>query len=52
MLHDLFASPITQRKVRNGVVAYKYNNGTININGQKYIGYSMNDAIKMWRSKN
>ena len=52
MLHDLFASPTIQRKVRIGVIAYKYPNGTININGQKYIGYSMTDAIKIWRSKN
>jgi len=49
---DLFETPISERKVRNGVTAYKYRNGVINISGKKFIGYSMTDAIKRWRSKN
>ena len=48
---DLFATPILARKVRNGVTAYKYPNGIININGQKFVFYSMTEAIKIWRSK-
>lgn len=48
---DLFDTPITQKKVRKGVDANQYRNGTININGQKYIGYSMTEAIRMYRKK-
>lgn len=49
---DLFEKPIATRYVRAGVVAYKYRNGVININGEKFIDYSMTDAVKIWRSKN
>lgn len=49
---DLFATPIRAKKVRNGIYAYKYPNGTINIEGEKFIMYSMTEAIKIWRSKN
>jgi hypothetical protein len=48
---DLFSTPISERKVRKGVTAYRYPNGTINIAGEKYIGYSMTDAISLWRKK-
>lgn len=51
-MEDLFNTPISATKVRNNVYAYKYPNGVINIEGQKYIGYSIKDAIKKWRSKN
>ncbi len=51
-MSDLFDTPIVSRKVREGVTAYKYRNGTININGEKFLMYSMTDAIKVWRSKN
>ena len=49
---DLFITPIRKRKVRAGIYAYQYANGVININGQKYLEYSLTDAIKAWRSKN
>jgi hypothetical protein len=48
-LPDLFNNPIKSKKVRNGVTAYAYSNGVININGQKYIGYSLTEAIKKYR---
>lgn len=48
---DLFESPIRIKKVRSGVVARQYANGTININGEKYIGWSMTDAIALHRKK-
>lgn len=48
---DLFEKPIAVKKVRNNVFAYKYINGTININGKKYVGYSMTDAISLYRKK-
>ena len=51
-MQDLFATPISKTKVRNGVYAYKYPNGCININGAKFFDYSVKDAIKMWRGKN
>jgi len=46
---DLFSTPIKQKKLRNGIIAYQYKNGTININGQIYVMYSMTDAIKKYR---
>lgn len=49
---DLFATPISKTKVRKGVYAYKYHNGCINIEGEKFFDYSVTDAIKIWRSKN
>ena len=49
---DLFATPISSTKVRNGIFAMKYPNGCININGQKYFGYSIKEAVKMWRTDN
>jgi YHS domain-containing protein len=51
-MSDLFESPISKTKVRNGIFAYKYRNGCINIEGEKYFFYSIKDAIKDWRSKN
>ena len=49
---DLFNTPISKTKVRNGIYVYKYNNGCININGKKFFFYSIKDAIKIWRSQN
>jgi hypothetical protein len=49
---DLFSTPISKTKVRNGIYAYRYSNGCININGQKYFDYTVKEAIKLWRSKN
>jgi hypothetical protein len=51
-MQDLFSTPISETKVRNGVNAYKYANGCINIQGEKYFFYSIKDAIKLWRAKN
>lgn len=49
---DLFSTPIKSKKVRVGVYAYLYQNGTINIDGRKYIGYSMTEAIRLFRQSN
>lgn len=46
---DLFDTPVREKKVRNGIIAYQYRNGTININGQKYLYYSLTDAIRKFR---
>lgn len=46
---NLFETPIKTKKVRNGVTANKYRNGTININGKKYAMYSMTGAIAKYR---
>ena len=51
-MNDLFETPIRKRKVRNGIYAYQYRNGTININGTKFLMYTMADAIKAWRNAN
>jgi hypothetical protein len=47
----MFDIVISKTKVRNGIFAYKYANGCININGEKFFDYSVKDAIKIWRSK-
>ena len=47
----MFSELIHTRYVRNGVFAHQYLNGTININGQKYIGHSMTEAIKLFRKQ-
>lgn len=46
---DLFAAPIRSKKVRKGITAYQYHNGTINIAGTKYVLYSMTEAIRKFR---
>ena len=48
----MFDNPIKKVKVRNGIYAYKYPNGCVNIAGHKFYLYSMTEAIKIWRSKN
>lgn len=48
---DLFERPIKSKKVRNGLYAHQYRNGCVNIDGQKYYGFSMTDAIKLYRQK-
>lgn len=50
-MYNLFEQPIKEKQVRKGVIAYKYPNGTININGQKYVMYSMTDAIAKYRKQ-
>ncbi len=49
-MQDLFEKPIRVKKVRNGVYAYKYRQ-FVNIAGQKYVGYSLIEAIKQFRAK-
>jgi len=51
-MQDLFSTPIRSKKVRVGIYAYQYQNGTINIDGRKYIGYSMTESIRLWRKSN
>lgn len=52
MYPDLFDMPIKQKEVRKGIIAYQYRNGVINIDGTKFLEYSMTEAIKRWRQKN
>lgn len=47
---NLFSTPIQKKQVRKNVLAYKYPNGTINIDGYQYHGYSMTEAIKKYRT--
>ena len=47
----LFDTPIKTKEVRNGVTAYQYRNGTIVIGSQKYVMYSMTEAIANYRKK-
>ncbi len=48
----ILANAVSKTKVRNGVYAYKYADGWIFIGSQRYLYYSVKDAIKIWRSKN
>ena len=43
---------INSKKVRNGVYAYRLLHGGIEIGKELYIGYSLTDAIRLWRQKN
>ena len=52
MKTDLFSTPMRKKKVRQNVYVNQYCNGTININGEKYVMYSMTDAIRKWRHDN
>lgn len=48
---SLFESPIRQKRVSKDTVAYQFRNGTIVINEQKYVMYSMTEAIKLYRKQ-
>ena len=48
---DLFETPIRSKKVRDGMWAHQYRSGVINIMGQKYVFYSMTDAIRLYRRR-
>lgn len=43
---------VAEKKVRNGITAYKFRSGVIEIEGMRYMFYSMTDAIKKWRQDN
>jgi hypothetical protein len=47
----LFDSPIKTKQIRFGVYANLYRNGVIEINGIKYLGYSLTEAINIFRAK-
>jgi len=51
-MHDLFTPPTSRTKVRVGIYAYYYPNGCINIAGHKYFGYSIKEAIRIYRQNN
>ena len=46
---DLFDTPLRSGVVRQGVWYHQYRNGVINIMGQKYLGYTIKEAISMFR---
>ncbi len=50
-MKDLFDTPIRSGKIRKNVYYYKYRNGVINIQGEKFCLYSIRDAVKIWRRK-
>lgn len=47
----LFETPIKTKKVNKNATAYQYKNGMINIENEKFILYSMTEAIKEYRRK-
>lgn len=47
----LFDTPLKSKEFRKGKYARQYRNGVINIGGEKYVGYSMTEAIAMYRKK-
>lgn len=48
----LFSTPKSKTKVRNGIYAYRFSNGWIHIGNQKYLYYTLKEAIKKWRNDN
>ena len=51
IIMDLFEKPIKSKKVRDGLYAHQHRNGYVNIDGQKYYGFSMTGAIYQYRLK-
>lgn len=49
---DLFRTPTSKTKVRNGIFAYRYSNGIIVIGSQKYQFYTIKEAIAKYRRDN
>jgi hypothetical protein len=49
---NLFETPIRSGKIRKDVYYHQYRNGTININGEKFLLYSIKEAVKIWRKNN
>ena len=49
MLADLFDSPLCRVKVTDEVTAYQYRTGVVNINGVKYVGYPIKQAILKYK---
>lgn len=47
----LFETPIKLVEFRKREWAYEYRNGTIDICGIRYIGYSMTEAIRRYRKQ-
>jgi len=48
----LFDNPTSKTKVRKNIYAYRYSNGLVEIDGQRYYDYSIKFAIKLWRANN
>ena len=49
----LLGSPIVkEKKIRNGVTAYKFRSGVVEIEGIRFFFYSMTEAIAKWRRDN
>lgn len=48
----IFDTPTSTTLVRNGVFAYRYKNGLVLIEKQRYYGYTIKQAIKKWRLDN
>jgi hypothetical protein len=48
----LYSKVVKKVKVRNGVFAYKYQSGVIEIDGTKYFLHSLTSAIREFRRKN
>ncbi len=44
--------PIKIGRIRNNVYWRKYSNGTININGEKFLFYTIKEAVRIWRKTN
>ena len=43
---------VSSGKVRNGVYYHKYWNGWITIGKERYLYYTIKEAVKLWRDKN
>ncbi len=48
----LFEDPIRSGQIRKNIYYYQFRTGIIYIKGIIYSGYSIKDAIKLWRKQN
>lgn len=47
----MFSNPIKSKRVNKDITAYQYPNGTVNIDGKKYLFYTLNEAIKKYKQE-
>ena len=48
----MFAEVLEEKNIGDGIIAIKYFNGIISIEGTQYMCYSMDEAIEHFKLKN
>ena len=48
----MFNEPINKIDLGGGIFANKFYSGIVEIDGNKFIGYNLKEAIRIWRGRN